>query len=129
MAGSIKEFNYFQQIFITNTTKEINAGVLDLTFKELFSLNFCKYEIDGDPNLQKYKDNIAVIQYLEARPEISKKSNYEIFKDIKYYQIFEEYLNSIEFENNIKKLMKKFNYEYIKKYIKLAFNLNEFFYH
>ena len=129
LAGSIKKFNYLQQIFITNITKEINVGVLDLTFKELFSFNFCKYEIDDDPNLQKYKDNIAVIKYLEARPEISKKSNYKIFKDIKYYQIFEEYLNSIEFENDIKKLMKKYNYEYIKKYIKLAFNLNDFFYH
>ena len=129
LAGSIKEFNYLQQIFISNINKEINDGVLDLTFKELFSLNFCKYEIDGDPNLQKYKDNISVIQYLEERPEISKKSNYEIFKDLKYYQIFEEYLRSKQFENDICKLMKKNNYEYIKKYIKLAYELNDFFHY
>ena len=129
LAGAIKEFNYLQQIFISNITKEINKGVLDLTFKELFSLNFCKYENDGDSNLQKYKDNISVIKYLEERPEISKKSNYEIFKDLKYYQIFEEYLRSIEFENDIYKLMKKYNYEYIKKYIKLSYELNDFFHH
>lgn len=127
LGGSLKKFNFLQQIFISNITKEVNGGVLDLTFKELYSLNFCKYEIDGEPNLQKFNDNVSVIKYLEERPEISKKSNYEIFKDLKYYQIYEEYLRSKEFENEIIQLMKNFNYEYIRRYIKLAFGLNDFF--
>ena len=45
-----------------------------------------------------------------------------------YYQIYEEYLNSKEFEMEISYLKRKNkNGVYIKKYIKLACDLNHFF--
>ena len=74
----------------------MNRGVLDLIFKELYSKNFCKDKINDNSSLQKYNDNQSVLKYLEEEKEISKKSKYDIFKDMKYSQIFEEYLRSKE---------------------------------
>ena len=128
LAGSKKYFNYLQMEFISNISKEINKSALDLTFKELFSKNFSSSEKYCLSSLNNYKSNISVIEYLEKEKEISKKSKYDIFKDIKIYQIYEEYLGSKEFENDIYNLIRKENYDYIKKYIQLAFNLNEYFY-
>ena len=102
--------------------------MLDLTFKELYSKDFCKGKIYSNSSLQKYNDNLSVLQYLEKEKEISKKSKYDIFKDMKYYQIFDEYLRSKEFESDISKLKKQYSYKYIKNYIRLAFNLNDFLY-
>ena len=127
LVGSKKIFNYLQHEFVSNITKEMNRGVLDLTFKELYSRNFCKDNVKDNSSLQKYKDNQSVLKYLEQEKEISKKSKYDIFKDMKYYQIFEEYLRSKEFEIDINKLKKKCGDEYIKNYIRLAFDLNDFF--
>ena len=127
LAGSEKFFNFLQQIFISNVSKEMNKEVLDLTFKEIFSKNFCRINNKTDSNNQKYYDNLSVLEYLEKNKNISQKSNYNIFKNMRYYQIFEEYLRSKEFEIEIDFLRQKENEEYIKKYIQLAYNLNAFF--
>ena len=128
LVGSKKIFNYLPQEFISNITKEINRGVLDLTFKELYSKNFCKDKINDNSSLQNYKDNQSVLKYLEEEKEISKKSKYDIFKDMKYYEIFEEYLRSEEFEIDINILKNKYSDKYIKNYIRLAFDFNNFYY-
>ena len=127
LAGSEKFFNFLQQIFISNISKEMNKEVLDLNFKEVFSKNFCNINNKNNSNYQKYYDNILVLDYLEKNKNISQKSKYYIFKNMKYYQIFEEYLRSKEFEIEIDFLRQKENEEYIKKYIQLAYNLNSFF--
>ena len=127
LVGSKKKFNNLPQEFIININKELNSGWLDLTFKELYSQNFCKNKINNNSSLQKYKDNQSVLKYLEKEKEISKKSKYDIFKDMKYYQIFDEYLRSEEFEKDIYELKEKYNNKYIKNYIKIAFELNDFF--
>jgi len=126
LAGSKKYFDYFQQEFVSNINKNINKSVLNLTFREIYSKNFSRPENYG----HKYNNNnISVIEYLEKEKEISKNSKYDIFKDIKYYQIYEEYLRSKEFESDIYHLIRqKENYDYIKKYIQFAFKLNKFFY-
>ena len=48
---------------------------------------------------------------------------------MKYYEIYDEYINSREFEDDIIKLKEKEGEPevYIKKYIKLALKLNDFF--
>ena len=46
---------------------------------------------------------------------------------MKYYEVFNEYLNSKEFEKEILKLKKKEDDIYIKKYITIAINLVDFF--
>ena len=127
LAGSEKKFKYLQQEFITNVNKDINRDILDLTFKEIYSKDFCKDKIRDNSSEQKYKDNQSVLKYLEEQKEISEKSKYDIFKNMKYYQIFEEYLKSEEFEKDIYKLKEKYNNEYIINYIRLAFELNDFF--
>ena len=128
-AGSEKFFNSLQQKFISNVTKGMNKKVLNLTFKEVFSKNFCDDKIKKDVNIKRYNDNLSVLNYLEENADISQKSNYYNFKDMKYYEIFEEYLRSKEFEIEIAYLKRKNEKDiYIKKYIKLAYNLNFFFY-
>ena len=130
LAGSKKTFNFLQYKFGSNVTKKINKEVLNLTFKEIISKNFCDSEKEDDVNMKKYYDNLSVLKYLERKTEICEKSNYNIFKDMKYYEIFEEYLNSKEFEieiGNLRKEKLNDNDKYIQKYIKLAYGLNDFF--
>ena len=76
-------------------SKKINKEVLDLTFKEVFSKNFSLNNDESyanDPNLNKYNYNKSMLDYLEKRKNICEKSDYINFKNMKYYQIFEEYL-------------------------------------
>ena len=131
LAGSKKFFNLLQQKFTSNTSREMNGEALDLTFKEIFSKNFCssKGGCEDDANMKKYNANLSVLDYLEKNNDISKKSNYSKFKGMKYYKIFEEYLNSKEFEIEISclRMEKGVDDKYIKKYIKLAYSLNNYF--
>ena len=46
---------------------------------------------------------------------------------MKYCELYEEYLNSKEFEEDIIKLVKKESKEYIKQYINLALHLIDYF--
>ena len=129
-AGSNKIFSYLPQKFVRSVSKKINKEVLDLTFKELYSKNFSLNNDESyanDPNLNKYNYNKSMLDYLEKRKNICEKSDYINFKNMKYYQIFEEYLRSKEFENEISKLKDEENNEYIEYYIKLAYNLNYYF--
>ena len=129
LGGSEKLFNFLQQKFVINLSREMNRDALHLSFKEIFSKNFSESIKENDVNMKKYYYNISVLDYLEKNKDISEKSNYIIFKDMKYYQIFEEYLNSKEFEIEISCLRREKGVDdkYIKKYIKLAYTLNDFF--
>ena len=108
-AGSLKLFTSLPQNFIRSVSKEMNKEVQDITFKEVFSKSFCYegYENELDPNIKKYKWNLSVFNYLEKRETICKKSNYYNYVNMKYYQIFNEYLRSQEFEKEIYNLKKK----------------------
>lgn len=129
LAGSKHFFNFLPQKFISNITKEKNRILLDLTFKELFSKNFCEEKKADKASYKKYEDNQLVLNYLENNKEISEKSKYNLFKNMKYYEIFDEYLNSKEFEMEIERLKRKNeNYKYIRQYIKLARYFIDFFY-
>ena len=128
LAGSKKFFALLPQIFVCNISKDINKIMLDKTFKELFSVNFLISQKGNIANFKKYKKNIDTLEYLEKKKDISEKSNYYCYKNLKFYQIFDEYLRSKEFENEIVNLeLKGEKNDYICKYIKLACNLNNFF--
>ena len=123
-AGSEKYFSSLPYSFVSNTSKNKNRDMFNKTFKELFSTNFGKRKAD----LKNYENNIGVLEYLENEKDISQKSNYNCYKNMKFYQIFEEYLGSQEFENEIERI--KLDEEedvYIYRYIKLACNLNKYF--
>ena len=127
-AGSQKLFKFLPQRFICNVSKEKNKAVLNLSFKELFSKNFCEEEKGNEADLANYYHNLSVLDYLEKNKEISENSNFNVFKNMKYYKIYNEYLKSKEFEMEIAGLKKeKENDKYIKNYIIKASDLIEFF--
>ena len=129
LAGSKHLFNYLPQNFIINVGKDENRGSMYLTFKEVFSKDFSKDDKAKDINLKKCQDNKLVLDYLENNKEVSAKSNFCYYKNMKYYEIYDEYINSREFEEDIKRLKEKEGEPevYVKQYINLALNLNDFF--
>ena len=87
-------FTSLPQSFISNLSKKKNKPVLNMTLKEIFAKNIC----DGKKvDLVKYEHNLFVLQYLENCQEISEKSNFNTIKNMKYSEIFNEYLKSKEF--------------------------------
>lgn len=127
-AGANYFFHFLPQNFICNVKKKENKDALHLTFKEIFSKNFGEDKDNIHKSyIEKIEYNIKVINYLEKNRIIGKISNYIYFKNMEYFEIYEEYLKSKEFEMDIIKLKEEESDDYIKKYIKLAFNLNNFF--
>ena len=127
LAGSKKFFNFLPQTFVSNVSKEKNKDMFDSTFKEIFSKNFCEDKDGNQPDVKKYHHNLSVIEYLEKNKEIAEKSNYNNFKNMKFYKIFYEYLKSKEFELEIVSLkMERENEKYIREYIFKACNFIEF---
>ena len=127
LAGSKKFFNFLPQTFVSNVSKDKNKDMFDSTFKDIFTKNFCEDKDGKQPDVKKYHHNLSVIEYLENNKEIAEKSNYNNFKNMKFYQIFFEYLKSKEFELEIVSLkMERENEKYIKEYIFKACNFIEF---
>ena len=129
-AGSEKFFKLLPQIFITDISRVKNKIALDLSFKEIFSKNFFKgTKINKNiSDIFNYYHNISVLEYLEGNKEIGEKSNFNTFKNMKFRQIFNEYLKSRQFEMEIASLMKKNeNDKYIENYIIKARDLIDFF--
>ena len=126
-------FEGFQQSFVINLSKEKNGKSLNMTFEELIKTDFDeeynkkdkdkkmlnkKRELDKNPNRDKYQKNINAIKYLEENKNISDKINFEKIKKCTYRSLFEEYLESQEFEESVLKLYQKgFEIEYIIGYI------------
>lgn len=78
--------------------------------------------------MKKFKHNLKVLEYLDKNKEIAEKSNYNVFKNMKFYQIFNEYLRSKEFEKEITSLkLQKENDKYIRNYIIKAGSFIEFY--
>ena len=129
LAGSKNSFEYLPQSFITNTAKEYNISFLNLTLEEILKTNLFLGKDNKESTLEKYRHNLLVLNYLEKNKEISKKSNFNNIKKMKFNEIYGEYLNSKEFKIEISKLKQQNETEqYIKKYIILAINLIDDFY-
>ena len=127
-AGAKVLFTYLPQNFVKNINKNINKEVLDMSFKEVFTNNFDNIKENEAKSYLRYSQyNTSVINYLEENEIVRDKSNYNSYKNIKYKEIYNEYLNSREFEENINKIIKDESEEYAKKYIELALHLNDFF--
>ena len=119
-AGSKYIFKALPQSFITNITKKINRQILDLPLEEIF-----KKFIGKEKNNRK--NNLSVLEYLENHNDISEKANFNEIKNMKYEEIFNEYLLSKEFKKVISTLKKdNENEKYIKDYIIKAYSLINF---
>ena len=127
--GSKNYFKYLPQKFVCDISKAKNILYLDLTFKDIFSKNFFEERRMSDSDLMNYKNNISTIEYLEQNNDISEKSNYNNFKNMKLKDIYNEYLESTHFENDINNLKDdNENDKYISDYVIKAKNLIDFFY-
>ena len=156
-ANSKKQFVLFPHSFISNITKKGNdKSILNMTFKELISMDFFeKYKKksstkensnknmlkrkrkldcsdnnqDKNPDKKKYIKNLKILKYLEEEnnKNIREKINFESIEKMTFIDLLNEYLKSAEFEEDIKILQKKEKSEYINDYIIKAFNyINHF---
>ena len=120
-SGNILYFEKFPQNFVSNISRQINNKLINMTLKEIFE----RKELYEDKDLNNYNHNLTVIK----SEEIQKCDELKIILNKKYYELFEEYINSKEFQiDEINRLKnKKMDDEYIKKYIYLAKHSIEFF--
>ena len=124
-AGSKKFFESFGQYFISDITRETNHAVMKITYFQLF-----KYNRDKLINDEKYKTkyynkskyivaikkdlkNQETLEYLDSNPEISKLSDWDKIKNMKYSDLLKEFLASNEFLQFIKDLYEKEENDYI----------------
>lgn len=123
-----EKFFFLPQEFIKNVSKQKNQKILDLTMKQIFE----KYK---SKIVNKNKDSkLFILNYIELKKQIYQNYNIDIFLNKQYYQIFDEYLGSLEFYEDISSLKTERkkdgtnSKDYIENYFYLAKNLNHFFY-
>ena len=129
--GSQELFGFLPQTFIGNISKEFNKKYMNITYKELLSIDFTKNtETSKDSKIDEKQiiKNPNFLQYLENNPEISKMSGFDIIKNMKYRELLQLYFSSKEFENTIIQLKdKEESDEYINDYIYLSQNYINYF--
>ena len=122
-AGSNKLFDFIPQCFIGNVSKKLNNEALNLTYKEILSIDYInQINISECSNNKvdhiKYLRNKEVLNYLEKHPDICKRSGFDIIQNIKYKDLLKFYFNSSQFENSINQLKaENETCDYIQEYI------------
>jgi hypothetical protein len=115
------------QSFVSDVVRKTNKEILNLTLEEIFKKEEL-YKLDKDEDLSKYLHNLDVIN----NEQIQGNENFKKILNKKYYEIYEEYINSNEFKVDEINRLKKNNSEeaddeYINKYRSLAQHFLEFF--
>ena len=120
-SGNILYFEKFPQNFVSNISRKINNKLINMTLKEIFE----RKELYEDKDINNYNHNLTVIK----SEEIQECDELNIILNKKYFELFEEYINSKEFQiGEINRLKKKdMNDEYIEKYLFLAKHFTDFF--
>ena len=112
-------FVNFQNPFVINVTQKTNKELINMTIKEIFE----KKELYQKSEFKCYYHNLELVK----NEEILENEKLKNILNKTYQEIFEEYLNSKEFKiDEINRLKKKFEDDYIKKYIYLAKYFIEF---
>lgn len=126
--GSKKFFKNLPQVFITNLKKEEIRSILNKTYKDILTNNFIEWKKPGSKgkNNNNYLYNKSVLEYLEKNKNRFKELNYNMF-NMTYSQLYNEYLESVEFEKEIANLTKKETLKYTKNYILKAINFINYF--
>ena len=115
------------QSFVSDVVRKTNKEILNLTLEEIFKKEEL-YKLDKDEDLIKYRHNLDVVN----DEEIQGNAEIKNILNKKYYEIYEDYINSKEFKVDEINRLKKNNSEeaddeYINKYISLAQHFLEFF--
>jgi len=115
------------QSFVSDVVRKTNKEILNLTLEEIFKKEEL-YKLDKDEDLIKYRHNLDVVN----DEEIQGNAEIKNILNKKYYEIYEDYINSKEFKVDEINRLKKNNSEeaddeYLKKFISLAQHLLEFF--
>ena len=117
-------FEKFPQNLVTDVTRNSNKDLLNMSLEEIFEKKEL-YNKNDKNSLNNYYHNLEVIK----SKEVQENPELKTILNKKYYELFEEYINSKEFKvdeiNRLKK--KKMNDLYIERYICLAKHLIEFF--
>lgn len=155
--NSEKLFDFLPQCFICSINKKRNnKSILNMTIKELMSTDFFEIYNKNNtnnihdiknmfqekncsecPDKKKYQNNCEVIKYLEKNDYICKNSNFDVIGNMTFSKLFDEYLESKEFEEDIIKLKiiennkindkPEFIKEYIDDYIIKAYDFINYF--
>ena len=113
-------FKKFSQCFTNNVTKEDNNNILNMTLGQIFTE---KSLYNND--LKNCEHNLKVINILKK--ETSKVN--EILEKKKYCELYQDYLNSNEYNIKINKIMQKYKgkNDYIKRFIYFSRHFMELF--
>ena len=113
-------FEIFKQHFVSDVTRKNNMELYNMTLEEIFK----KKELYHQTELYSYYYNLKLIN----SKEIQENKELKNILNIKLFKIFEEYINSKEFNiDEINRLKsKKMKDSYIKRYIHLAKNFINF---
>ena len=113
-------FEKFQLYFISDVSKMTNKTLINMTLEEIYR----KKELYHEKELNYYYRNLNVLESkdIQENKELKKVLNK------KFYELFEEYVNSKEFKIDEIDRLKNNNMEesYIKRYIYLARNFIKF---
>ena len=129
--GSTKLFDFFPQNFVTNITVKLNKIALNHTYEYLIR-NDLVYQYSSQqqnqPDLEKFKRNLDVLDYLDNNPIIDQLSYFNKIRKMKYKDLYKAYFLSAEFEKSIIDMYKKGEkIEYIESYINKSLNYINFF--
>ena len=114
-------FEKLPQNFVCDITKSSNNKILNMTLEEIFE----NKELYDQKYFNNYNHNINVLK----SKDIQECQELKEILNKKYCELFEEYINSKEFQiDEINRLKnKEMDDAYIEKYIYLAFHFIEFF--
>ena len=127
-AGSIISFEKIQQDVVYDLVKKNNKKLLDMSLEQIFT----KKDLYRGKNLEKYNHNLKLINLLKSEEYNDIRQNTQIDRilNMTYYDLFQEYITSNEFIEEINRLKNnkmKFDDSYIEKYIYYSLNfINNF---
>ena len=122
--GSNLYFMRLPQSFVSDICIKNNKKVINMTLSEIF-LNEEININNTNKDLTNYFHNLKVINNMD----IKENKEFQKILNMKFYELFNEYLNSVEFQideiNRLKK--KKFENSFINRYISISKNFIDFF--
>ena len=110
----------------------MNKQAMGITYEELVLHNFLDDNggKEKTPDRDKFNRNNEVMKYLSEKKEISKKSEFDKIKHMKYEDLFRAYFSSAEFENSLMEIFYKNKMEkidYFEEYVNKALTYVDFF--